>query len=88
MQIPGDEVHTTLLEARPASLLDIGGSFSKLVGGELASPVGLDGLLDLTVRTWWQSVIEYLDRGTTGTACSPMRGKPRTLEETILDTCR
>ena len=51
MDIPGNEVHTTLFEAGPASLLNIGGSLGKLIGGELASPVGLDGLLDLTVCT-------------------------------------
>lgn len=52
MYIPGDEVHTTVFEAGPASLLDIGGSLGKLVCGELASPVGLDSFLNLTVCTY------------------------------------
>ena len=51
MNVPGDEVHTTVLEAGPASLLDIGSSLGKLVGGELAGPVGLNRFLNLAVGT-------------------------------------
>ena len=43
---------TTFLEAGPASLLDIGGSLGKFIGGELASPVGLHSFLNLTVCTY------------------------------------
>ena len=49
--IPGDEVDTTLLERGPASLLDLGRGLGELVGRDLASPVGLNGLLHLTVST-------------------------------------
>ena len=51
VDIPGDEVDAALLEAGPAGLLDVGSSLGELIGRELASPVGLDGLLDLTVGT-------------------------------------
>ena len=52
MHVPGDEVHTPLFEAGPASLLDIGGSLGKFIGRELASPVGLHSFLNLTVCTY------------------------------------
>ena len=51
MDVPGDQVDTTLLEAGPASLLDIGSGLGELVGGKLASPVGLNSLFHLTVST-------------------------------------
>jgi hypothetical protein len=51
-QLPGDEVDAPLLDAGPASFPDIGGGFSQLIGRDLASPVGLNGLFDFTVRTY------------------------------------
>ena len=51
VDIPGDEVDTALLESGPTGLLDVGSSLGELVGRDLASPVGLDGLLHLTVGT-------------------------------------
>lgn len=50
--IPGDNVDTPLLEAGPAGLLDVGSNLRQLVSGQLARPVCLYGLFDLTVRTW------------------------------------
>lgn len=49
--IPGDQVNAALLQASPAGLPDVGSSLGELIGRDLASPVGLDGLLDLTVST-------------------------------------
>ena len=49
---PGNDVDAALLKAGPASLLDIGGSLGKFIGGELASPVGLHSFLNLTVCTY------------------------------------
>lgn len=50
-RIPRDEVNTTLLEAGPAGLTNIGSRLNELIGRDLAGPVGLDGLLHLTVTT-------------------------------------
>ena len=49
--LPGDEIDTTLLEAGPAGLLDLGRSLGELIGGDLSGPVRLNGLFHLTVRT-------------------------------------
>ena len=48
---PGDEIHTLGLDGGPAGLLDLGSDLGELIGRNLASPVGLDGLLNLTVGT-------------------------------------
>jgi len=48
---PGDEVDALILDAGPRGLLDISSDLGKLIGGDFAGPVGLDGLLDLTVGT-------------------------------------
>ena len=51
VNVPRNDLDTALLEAGPASLLDVGGSLGELIGRELATPVSLDGLFDLTVST-------------------------------------
>jgi hypothetical protein len=49
---PGDEIDTLGLDRGPAGLLDLGSNLGELIGGDLAGPVGLDGLLNLTVGTY------------------------------------
>lgn len=86
--VPGDQIDTTLLEAGPAGLLDIGSSLGELIGGELAAPVGLDSLFHLTVSTWYAKDMSRSITAGHGEKNIPMRGKPRTLERTILRTDR
>ena len=49
---PGDEVDTALLQTGPGRLLDLGSNLGQLISRQLARPVGLYGLFDLTVCTW------------------------------------
>ena len=49
---PRDEINTLRLQAGPASLFDGGSSLGKLIGRQLASPIGFDSLFHLTVSTW------------------------------------
>lgn len=51
-RLPGDRVNALGLDACPAGLLHFCGSFCEIIRSDLASPVGFDGLLDLTVGTW------------------------------------
>jgi hypothetical protein len=59
----------------------------KLFSFDFASPIGLDGLFDLTVLAW---IAIKIDQGlqTRKERRIPMRGKPRTLEATILRCLR
>ena len=83
--LPGDHVDAPLLEASPAGLLHVGGDLGEFIGGELPRPVSLDGLFDLTVRTWvYAGRSELPGRALTDACYSPMRGKPSTLDATIL----
>jgi hypothetical protein len=47
-----DGVDTLLGDGLPSGLPDILGNSQKVLSGRLESPVRLDGLLDLSVRTW------------------------------------
>ena len=48
---PWDDIDAPLLERGPTRLLDVGGDLGQLISGELARPIGLDGLFDLAVCT-------------------------------------
>ena len=80
--LPWDEVDAALLELGPVVLLDLRGSLCELLCGDLAGPVGFDGLLDLTVGTWTK-INDNASK--TSHMHIPIRGKPRTLERTILN---
>ena len=48
---PWDDIDAPLFEGSPARLLDVGGDLRQLISRELARPVRLYGLFDLTVST-------------------------------------
>ena len=48
---PGHKVDALALDSLPVALADIGSGSGELVGGKLASPVGLNSLFHLTVST-------------------------------------
>ena len=80
---PRDEVDFFRLEVGPVVFFDLRSRFCELVGGKLATPVGLNGLLDLTVGT----CAKMNDNASkTPHEHVPIRGKPRTLERTILNS--
>ncbi len=51
IDVPWDKVDALGLDRGPAGLFDIGSSLGELGSGDLACPVGLDGLFDFTVGT-------------------------------------
>jgi hypothetical protein len=50
-RLPGDGVNALGLDACPAGLLHVCGSFCEIISRDLSSPVGFDGFLNLTVGT-------------------------------------
>lgn len=48
----GNEIGSSLLLRLPSLLPDVGRGLLEVLSGDLVSPVSLDGLLDLSVRTW------------------------------------
>ena len=84
--LPGDHVDASLLKAGPVRLLDLGSNLGQLIGRELASPVSLNGLFDLTVCAYKKAATIVRSPVYKAEQCksSPMRGKPRTLERTMV----
>jgi hypothetical protein len=79
--IPGNDIDTVSLDAGPTGLLDLSSGFVEIIGSDFSTPVGFDGLLDLTVGT----CTKMNDNASkTPPRHIPIRGKPRTLERTIL----
>lgn len=50
--IPGDQVDAALLQVSPAGLPNLGSNLGQFISRQLARPVSLYGLFDLTVRTY------------------------------------
>ena len=79
--LPGDKVDTLALYCLPVALTDISSSLGERIGINLARPVRLDSLFNLTVGTL---CILLATSRVRSNIFLPIRGKPRTLEETIL----
>jgi hypothetical protein len=75
--IAGDDSSTSLLLEFPVSGTKVLAGFNQLIGRNLASPVGLCGLLELTIRCGMVSQ-NYQLRGRNGSNEPPIRGNPRT----------
>jgi len=83
-RLPGDGINALGLDACPAGLLHLCGSFCEIISRDLSGPVGFDGFFDLTVGTW---ITMSEARANLQQRDLPIRGKPSTLEKTIFEGC-
>lgn len=81
---PWNQVNIVGLKSGPAGFFHIGGSFSEFIGGDFSCPVGLYGFFNLTVFAWerWSDI----NGEGSSTLIAPIRGNPRTLERTMMDS--